>query len=161
MKVKRAIILVLILIWMGTVFMFSNQESDESAGVSDGVAKLVIDIWPGTKNLNNEEKEEAIERIGLPIRKVAHYTIYGVGGLLIVCLMNTYQISDGKKILYSQIIGSGYAITDEIHQSFVSGRGASIKDVFIDSLGIATGIVFGLIVYKVIKAKMNVEKRKT
>jgi VanZ family protein len=38
-------------------------------------------------------------------------------------------------------IAVAYAVTDEIHQHFVRGRHASARDVLIDSVGIAVGIV--------------------
>lgn len=34
-----------------------------------------------------------------------------------------------------------YAISDEFHQSFIPGRGASFKDVCIDTLGGISGIL--------------------
>jgi VanZ family protein len=37
-------------------------------------------------------------------------------------------------------VGIGYAITDELHQSFVRGRHASPIDVLIDTVGLAIGI---------------------
>jgi VanZ family protein len=39
-----------------------------------------------------------------------------------------------------------YAITDELHQSIVPGRGPSRFDIMIDSLGAFTGITFYLII---------------
>lgn len=36
-----------------------------------------------------------------------------------------------------------YAISDEYHQTFVDGRTGSADDVVIDSLGIATALLFG------------------
>ena len=47
-------------------------------------------------------------------------------------------------------MGALYAITDEIHQLFVPGRSGMIKDVFIDSLGIITGVIICLIIIKII-----------
>ena len=41
---------------------------------------------------------------------------------------------------------------DEYHQSFVAGRGPSITDVGIDSLGVITGIFFVLILISVYTA---------
>lgn len=38
------------------------------------------------------------------------------------------------------IIAAAYAGLDEYHQSFVPGRTAELKDVFIDSLGIIAGV---------------------
>jgi VanZ family protein len=51
--------------------------------------------------------------------------------------------SGKKKISWMILICVLYAISDEIHQSFVPGRGPSIIDVFIDSTGAITGIILG------------------
>ena len=37
-------------------------------------------------------------------------------------------------------LAAGYGITDEIHQMFVPGRSAELKDVYADALGAAAGI---------------------
>ena len=45
---------------------------------------------------------------------------------------------------------------DEIHQLMVPGRSGALKDVYIDSLGIATGVIGMMIIIKIIsKTKKN------
>lgn len=46
-----------------------------------------------------------------------------------------------------------YAISDEYHQSFIPGRGASFRDVCIDTLGGISGVL----VVKVIVYTKNIE----
>ncbi len=41
-----------------------------------------------------------------------------------------------------------YATLDEIHQLFVPGRGAQVRDVFIDSAGAAVGIIVYWVIMK-------------
>ena len=77
--------------------------------------------------------EEQVQKLQLPIRKLAHFTIYAIGGILAIILLNQYNIPLIQKILYSQLIISIYAMLDEFHQSFIPGRTASIWDVLIDS----------------------------
>lgn len=38
--------------------------------------------------------------------------------------------------IYPAILSLCYALSDEFHQSFVSGRSASIRDVLTDTIGI-------------------------
>ena len=45
-----------------------------------------------------------------------------------------------------------YAATDEIHQLFVPGRSGEIRDVCLDSLGVITGIIILLIIFKIVGA---------
>ena len=43
-------------------------------------------------------------------------------------------------------------MADEIHQLFISGRSGEIRDVCIDSLGVITGIIILLIIFKIVGA---------
>ena len=52
----------------------------------------------------------------------------------------TFDIRNKYKLLWSILIGVAYAASDEFHQSFIPGRGPSIRDVCIDSAGVLTGI---------------------
>jgi len=38
-------------------------------------------------------------------------------------------------VFYGCLLGLAYAISDELHQSFVPGRGASLRDVIADGIG--------------------------
>src|SRR5436190_18159320 len=49
-------------------------------------------------------------------------------------------------------LATSYAITDELHQRFVSGRHSTWVDVLIDSLGAA---VFGLLAYRNLRSRVT------
>ena len=74
-------------------------------------------------------------------------------------LMSTYKLKELDKIALSMIIGLIYAITDEIHQAFVPGRGALLTDVILDSIGVITGIFIAMLILeiyrKICKQKYN------
>ena len=53
-----------------------------------------------------------------------------------------------------------YAGLDEYHQGFVAGRGPSLIDVGIDSLGVLTGIFIVLIIISVYRALKSDKKVK-
>ncbi|MDE6606152.1 MAG: VanZ family protein, partial [Lachnospiraceae bacterium] len=53
--------------------------------------------------------------------------VYGLRGMLLVLVAGVFCVS--------------FAGLDEYHQSFVAGRSPSKRDVLIDSIGIAAGIV--------------------
>jgi VanZ family protein len=67
------------------------------------------------------------------LRKLAHTTEYAILGALLLRAL-------GRE-LAAFVAGVGYAITDEIHQHFVTGRHASPVDVTIDAVGVLAGIV--------------------
>jgi VanZ family protein len=66
------------------------------------------------------------------LRKGAHVTEYAIFGWMLLRAL-------GREFP-ALAIGIAYAITDEIHQSFVRGRHASPIDVLIDTVGLAIGI---------------------
>ena len=64
---------------MITVFSFSNQISNKSSNTSGRTIKTIIEIFPTTKNLEENEKLELIEKLQTPIRKLAHFSLYTIG----------------------------------------------------------------------------------
>jgi VanZ family protein len=69
----------------------------------------------------------------LVLRKIAHAAEYAVLGALLV------RASGQAGVAFT--LGALYAVTDELHQTFVAGRHGSPIDVAIDAAGIAVGIV--------------------
>jgi VanZ family protein len=67
------------------------------------------------------------------LRKGAHVTEYAIFGLLL-----TRAIGREAPAF---LLGVAYAITDEVHQHFVSGRHSSPIDVAIDSTGVLIGVL--------------------
>ena len=139
-KDLRIIKLLFVIIWMIIVFLFSNQSGEKSTGTSMGFTNKIITIFVSKTNLKSEEKIELIKRLEPIARKMAHYTLYTLGGILIINFINTYDINKKRKIKISIIIGFLYASIDEIHQYFIEGRSASAFDVGIDTLGVVTGV---------------------
>jgi VanZ family protein len=67
----------------------------------------------------------------LVLRKVAHAAEYAILAALLVRALRR----PGAAIT----LGIAYAISDEIHQSFVAGREGSVLDVGIDAIGVVVG----------------------
>ena len=75
------------------------------------------------------------------VRKTAHFTEYAVLGFFTYKAVSC-DVKDRKKaVLMAQLISTGYASTDEIHQMFVPGREGKVFDVMIDSCGAFCGIM--------------------
>lgn len=143
----KIIKLILIAIWMIVVFNFSNQGGTESSGTSTKVTRVIVNIITKDKEEPNKQAMECIEKV---VRKGAHYTIYTVGGFLIMNYTYSMEKTKKQKILGSLLFGAFYATTDEIHQYFVPGRSARLFDVGIDTLGVLTGILIYLVLRKLI-----------
>ena len=127
-----------------SIFNFSNQDGQTSGGLSRKVARKIVDVFPYTKKI--VEKSQPI------IRKGAHLSIYTLVGIFIMSYISTYKIHLKYKFLISILVGLVYASSDEIHQSFIPGRTASIIDVGIDTAGVFLGIILVLIIISVYKA---------
>ena len=157
LNIIRGILITALIAIFVTIFGFSNQNSETSSGLSQKVTNFVVEFVPSIKNMPEKEKEQAEYRIEKVIRKIAHYSIYTLVGILLMSLMITYKLKELDRIAVSLIIGVIYASTDEIHQAFVPGRGPLVTDVILDSIGVLTGICIVLLVYKII-CKMCIHK---
>ena len=147
--IVRPVFLIFAVIWMIIVFKFSSQPADTSQNTSLNLTKRIVNVFYTSKS--NTEKEQITEKLDPYIRKLAHFTLYAIGGILIANYINTYNIKDKNKIIYSICIGATYACTDEFHQLFVEGRSGQLTDVLIDSLGVATGVCIFLCVITIFK----------
>lgn len=177
---KRIILGILIIIWMITIFLFSNQDGMESENTSDIITnRLVnetiennIEIEENVDNTNNENINNSVNvakynyefemykgEVRLVVRKSAHFIIYLVGGFLLFNFFRTYNISLRNQIIYAILGIILYASSDEFHQLFVNGRTARVEDVLLDTLGAIVGILINIIFLKII-CKMKNKKDK-
>ena len=147
--IVRPVFLIFAVIWMIIVFKFSSQPADTSQNTSLNLTKRIVNVF--FNNKSSTEKEQITDKLDPYIRKLAHFTLYAIGGILIANYINTYNIKDKNKIIYSICIGATYACTDEFHQLFVEGRSGQLTDVLIDSLGVAIGVCIFLCVITILK----------
>ncbi len=149
-QVKYYIYLSLVVMWMILVFSFSAQVSVESDNTSSHIVDFAVIIINKTGYILNQQHIDVITFI---VRKLAHFSLYALGGFLIVNYISVTKIK--KYFLYSVIIGISYATTDEIHQLFVEGRSCELRDVIIDSLGILFGCSLFYIMNRIIMKCVN------
>lgn len=149
---KKIINIVLILICMTIVFSFSSEQGNKSKSTSRKVTEIIVQV---ISDKPIEEKKELVHNVDKVVRKLAHYTIYTILGVVVMNYFYNTDKSLKEKIKYTLICGTGYAITDEIHQLFVAERSARLFDVGIDTLGVITGIAIYLIAIKIIKSIKN------
>ena len=122
------------------IFNFSAQNGDVSGSLSEKVTRFIVEIISKIKTMDISRKAYYIEKLHPIVRKLAHFSIYTVVGFSIMGFMCTFDIRNIFKVIISFCVGVTYAISDEVHQYFIPGRGPSIIDVGIDSLGVITGI---------------------
>lgn len=85
------------------------------------------------------------------VRKNAHFFIYLVLGFLTANAFKVSGISGWKSMLLALALGVLFALSDELHQTFVPGRGGMVSDAVIDSAGVATGILVKMSLAKIKK----------
>lgn len=140
---KKIIFTTLTIIWMGIIFLFSNQKAVVSNKVSDSfIDRTIINIYEiFNGDVDEEEKLNIKGNFSVPVRKLAHFTVYFILGILILCTLKEYCVDNKSIIYYAILFCFVYASFDEIHQLFVLGRSGEFKDVVLDTIGSITGIL--------------------
>jgi VanZ family protein len=131
------------LLIMYMIFHFSGQEASQSSDLSYRISYKIVSTVDYLIDAGLDEAGIAnyARRINGVTRKMAHITEYF---LLAIAMSFPLYVYGLRGILLMVIAGGiciAYACGDEYHQSFVSGRAASYRDVAIDSLGVLIGII--------------------
>lgn len=158
-NILRAILICLLLGTFFIIFGFSSQDGETSGGISRQVTETILEKSNKYNNLTKEQKNKVSHQTEKVIRKIAHFSIYTLVGLLLMGLLSTYKIKNKWRIIITIIIGILYASSDEFHQSFSPGRTPKITDVYIDTLGVLLGTLLVLL-FKEIYNKFNKKQLK-
>ena len=139
---KKIILWILVIFWMGLIFWFSSFNGIDSTRQSRGflhdtLGKIIDVIKP---SMSEYDKEILIEKLDTPVRKMAHASVFFILAVFVCLLVKTYNVN--RLYLISFIVCFLYAISDEVHQIFVSERSAQVLDVFIDSSGSLLALLF-------------------
>ena len=152
---KRILFIVMLLATLYIIFGFSSQDGEQSGNLSLKVTNFIVEMFSKVKNMDVTLKMHYIERLHPIIRKLAHFSIYCLVGFSVMGFWCTFDIRNKYKLLWSILIGVAYAVSDEFHQSFIPGRGPSIRDVCIDSAGVLTGIFIMIFLILLFEAFRN------
>ncbi len=137
---RRIILWVVTLLWATMIFSFSAQPADGSSKMSQSITEMVLDTIPEIQSMPEEEKEMFIDECEHILRKIAHFSLYLVLGILVFGLIQSYHISMCYAICLAFLLCLLYAAGDELHQRYVPGRSAEFLDIGIDGAGSALGI---------------------
>lgn len=154
----RAILSILLLAVFLMIFKFSGQDGEKSGSLSREITENLTKNVKYIQQLEESKKEEVLGKIEHFIRKLAHFSLYTLVGILAMSLMSTYDWKQRKRMGISFAIGFLYAILDEIHQSFIPGRAPLVGDILIDSLGVVVGTCIVLICLMVVKRIKHTSK---
>lgn len=154
--ILRIISIIFVLAWMVTVFMLSHQIAEDSSKTSSNFITVIIKLF--NKDIEQEQLETIMLKVETIVRKLAHFVLYTLGGMLITIMFINFKEYITKTKIASFLLGATYAITDEIHQLFIPGRSGEIRDVLIDSTGVLLGV---FIIYLLMRIKGMFRSGKT
>ena len=138
---------ILVFLWMILIFYLSHQPVAKSNNLSKDITKVIIE----TVEKIVPNKEFNLSKLNHMVRKNAHFLAYLILGVLIMNGLNSSNIKGSNAIYLSIILCVAYAISDEVHQLFVPGRGGQIRDVIIDSADAIVGIILYKGLYRIRK----------
>lgn len=143
--------LLVVLAIMFAIFWLSAQTVQESTETSGHFVDIFIKmVYPDFDSMSEADREAALDAVTHIIRKLAHFTEYAALGFFLA--LHFYELRSrlglNLKYVWAEIIGILYAVSDELHQFFVPGRGPGVADVLIDSAGALAGIAIMLCLIK-------------
>ncbi|MDX8361108.1 VanZ family protein [Cytobacillus sp. IB215316] len=135
-KPSYIILWITVITWMILIFYLSSQVEEQSDHLSKNITQVIIE----SAEKVSPQSEFNLHKMNRLVRKNAHFIAYLVLGMLIVLALRNSGWSSLKSSGVALMICVLFAISDEFHQLFVSGRGAQMRDVIIDSAGAIVGI---------------------
>ncbi len=125
-------------IWMGLIYYAST-----GVGSAKNTSRI---IGPLLRWIFGAVSDETVWSIQFYIRKTGHAVGYAVLAILCWWALThpprwTRDAWQTRNALIAWSIASVYAITDEIHQSFIPSRQGSALDVLLDACGACAGLL--------------------
>lgn len=142
----------LIILWGTIIYKLSDMNTTNSNGHSTDIISILLekgleftnDLGITDSHPSETKIDHAASLLNSPMRKVMHASVYFVLAFLIIIVIN--MLLKNKKYIISLIITIilcfFFALGDEYHQTFVSGRTGQFKDVIIDTTGALAGTLF-------------------
>lgn len=150
-----------VIVQMAVIFSFSMENAAESAGTSGGFIRRILEaISADFRMADSTVQHEIIESLSFFTRKAAHFSVFGLLGVLCASALLTYAIKPRTAFIVSSAICTLYAVSDEIHQYFVPGRACMIRDMVLDTAGSVCGALLTIAIARVIFGKGRKSSRK-
>ncbi|QXM06689.1 VanZ family protein [Crassaminicella indica] len=145
---------IMTIIWMMTIFYFSNQPANISRTQSGEILVKMDILSEDETTIIGDNRISTLQNI---VRKSAHFIEYfGLGILMTLSIMLLdLKIGSKKKYMISWMSCTFYAISDEIHQCFIPGRGPMVRDVFLDSFASFTGVMIIMLAFIIFRQRLE------
>ena len=127
---------------MAFIFFQSALPADLSSRESGRVVDLLVRLFQGIMPIDRQT-------MVFIVRKGAHFAEYTILGGFLVPAVTEWMAVDKTPVpdsvrsirIISWLVGTLYAVTDEVHQYFVPGRSCELRDIGIDSCGVLAGVL--------------------
>ena len=143
---KRVLVILLLILVLAIgvmIFLFSAQSREQSSRTSIKVVNFYLEhFYPNFQQLSRKEQSALRRQYNEPVRKAAHGFEFMLLGTCLYLFLHGVGLRFSP--LFTWVGGTLYAVTDEWHQTMVSGRGGMWQDVCIDSGGVIVGILIGM-----------------
>ena len=133
---------VIVIAIMAFIFFQSALPADLSSRESGRVVDLLVRLFQGIMPIDRQT-------MVFIVRKGAHFAEYTILGGFLVPAVTEWMAVDKTPVpdsvrsirIISWLVGTLYAVTDEVHQYFVPGRSCELRDIGIDSCGVLAGVL--------------------
>ena len=150
--IVRCLALLAAVVCMLAIFFFSSQDIWKSKDISGSLLQLVF------QKFFSGLPAERFETANLIFRKCAHFCIYAGLSACAAVFLSTFRGKLWWKFGLTVLVSFIYAALDEWHQTFVSGRTGSFRDVMIDTCGALLGVaIVFFFVRRSIRKKMRTD----
>lgn len=132
----RVLFVSLTLLVMLSIFLFSNDPASSSSKMSGHFSGFVQRVFfPHWPNLEPELFQQKTAGLSFLIRKCAHFLMFMLLGSSASLAFFSFRFRPHFSALSAFVFSALYAVTDEVHQTFVPGRSGEVFDFFVDSAG--------------------------
>ncbi|MBQ4324706.1 MAG: VanZ family protein [Clostridia bacterium] len=137
----RGVLLVLMAAVMAFILVQSGKNGDASEGISLSVTRFLVRLThPHLEDAAPADFAAVVDAWHGAVRKLAHMAEFGALCFLATLFLFTYPLRRWAAGLCALGYSAVFAACDELHQLTVPGRGASVRDVLIDTAGAALGL---------------------
>lgn len=143
MSVFSIIMTVITAVFTGFIFFHSCLSADASDGESVALLNII------NRFLNS--MGIPLEFSNFIVRKLAHFSEFGILAVLLTVTFYSYGNSPFKKTPQILFVCLFCACVDETIQIFTPGRAALVTDVWVDFCGSVTAFIFTSIVFAIIE----------
>lgn len=126
-----------VIVWMAIIFFLSHQPGSQSSELSSAITENIIKAAEKI----SPALGASVETFHTLVRKSAHFIAYLLLGALSLNALRRSGIAGWRSFALALCLSVLYAVSDEIHQLFIPGRSGEARDVLIDSIGAATGLI--------------------